>query len=201
MVAKDGSRSKMKSRTTLTLVVIAMIIVLAVSCFIIFFSLHNPVSTPSTANVAPVEAQYLSYNGSETRIFLVSATPTYGPYPGPSVSQMGGTPGVKKGESCFIINVTLRSDYTAENPPPFQNIFNVINPDAYLFLTAQIFNIKGQISAADVTPPYPPVPYSGAYTSLASGENATITIYLATNHQDINRFEIILEYVGVFPPP
>jgi hypothetical protein len=151
--------------------------------------------------IEPVAPQYLPYDGTESSIFLVSATPSLGPYPGPSVKQMGNTPGIKKGDPCFIINVTVRNDYSSENPPPFQNIYNVTNPDAYIFLTAQIFNSQGQVNATDVTPPYPPVPYPGAYTSLAIGENATVTIYLATSHRDITSFKIILEYVGVLPPP
>ena len=159
----------------------------------------TPVNNPPP--IEPVAPQYLPYNGTESSIFLVSATPSLGPYPGPSVKQMGNTPGIKKGDPCFIINVTVRNDYSSEYPPPFQNIYNVTNPDAYIFLTAQIFNSQGQVNATDVTPPYPPVPYPGAYTSLASGENATVTIYLATSHRDISSFQIILEYVGVLPPP
>lgn len=161
----------------------------------------TPVNNP-IANVEPVPPQYLPYNGNASRIFMVSATPAYGSYPGPTVPQMGGTPGVKKGEPCFIINVTVRNDYSAENPLPDHDIFNYSNPSASFFLTAQIFNSKGQISATDVTPPYPPVPYPGALVyNLAGGNSTTVTIYLATSHQDISRFEIILEYVGSVPPP
>ena len=96
---------------------------------------------------------------------------------------MGSTPGIKKGDSCFIINVTIRNDYSAENPLPDHNLYNISNPEANVYLTAQIFNTQGQIKATDVTPPYPTVPLDGAYTSLASGENATVTIYLATSHK------------------
>ena len=201
MVTKGEPLGKKKIRTVLILALLVALIVLATSIFVILSSSHSQVSTPTVANIKQVTPHYLPYNGNESRIFLVSATPTYGSYPGPSVPKMGNTPGVKKGEPCFIINVTVRDDYSAENPPPYQNIVNVSNPNAYVFLTAQIFNTQGQINATDVTPPYPPVPFSGAYASLASGENATVTIYLATNHQDIDRFEIILEYVGSLPPP
>ncbi len=201
MVTKGEPRGKKKNRTAQTLALLAALIVLAVSIFVVLSSSHSPVSAPTVANVEPVAPHYLPYNGNESRIFLVSATPTYGSYPGPSVPQMGSTPGVQKGDPCFIINVTIRNDYSAENPLPDHNLFNLTNPDANVFLTAQIFNSQGQISATDVTPPYPGVPLGGAYTSLASGENATVTIYLATSHQDIDHFEIILEYVGSVPPP
>jgi hypothetical protein len=64
-----------------------------------------------------------------------------------------GTPGVQKGDPCFIINVTIRNNYSAENPLPDHNLFNMSNPDANVYLTAQIFNSQGQIKATDVTPP------------------------------------------------
>ncbi len=184
------------------LIVLAVgLIVLVVSIFVFLSFLLSSVSTPTVANVEPVVPHYLSYNGNESKIFLVSATSTYGSYPGPSVPQMGSMPGVQKGDPCFIINVTVRNDYSAENPLPDQSIFNMNNPDANVYLTAEIFNTQGQINATDVTPPYPGVPFSGAYTSLASGENATVTIYMASSHRDIDHFEIILEYVGSVPAP
>jgi len=160
----------------------------------------TPVNNPPP--IEPVAPQYLPYNGTGSSIFLASATPGYGPYPGPSVKRMGNTPGIQKGASCFIVNVTIRNDYSEENPPPYQKLFNITNADVSAFLTAQIFNTQGQVNATDVTPPYPPVPYPGALVyNLASGNSATVTIYLATHNRDINRFEIILEYVGSIPPP
>jgi len=167
----------------------------------------KPKATPvNNPYIEPVAPQYLPYNETESSIFLSSATISYGPYPGPSVNQMGNTPGIKKGALCFIVNATIRNDYSEENPPPDQKLFNITNADVSAFLTAQIFNTQGQVNATDVTLPYPPVPYPGALVgNLASGNSTTVTIYLATNNQDIkpqdiNRFVIILEYVGSLPP-
>lgn len=202
IVTKDEPQNKKKSRTALTLAVIALIVVLAVLTFIILYFAPKQVSTPTIANVKPVAPQYLPYSGNASRIFMVSATPSYGTYPGPTVPKRDGTPGIQKGAPCFIINVTVRNDYSTENPLPDHNIFNFGSPSASAFLTAKIFNNQGQISATDVTPPYPPVPIPGALVyNLESGNSTTVTIYLATNHQDINRFEISLEYVGSVPPP
>ncbi|MGA3289526.1 MAG: hypothetical protein ABSD42_04725 [Candidatus Bathyarchaeia archaeon] len=55
------------------------------SVFVVLSSPHNSVSTPTAANVKPVTPHYLPYNGNNSKIFLVSATLTYGSYPGPSV--------------------------------------------------------------------------------------------------------------------
>jgi hypothetical protein len=199
-----------KNKSRITVVFSAAIIVL-----IIFLGLYiprsqvstptnpssTPTSTPIVANVKPVTPQYLPYENGSSKIFLISVSPTYGYYPGPSVPQMGSAPGIQKGDPSFIVNVTIRNDYSAENPLPDQNIFNMSNPDANVYMTAQIFNAQGQVKATDVTPPYPTVPLAGARTSLASGENATVTIYLSTSQRDIDHFQIILEYVGSVPAP
>ena len=53
-----------------------------------------------------------------------------------------------------------------------------------------------------VTPPNPSISYPGALVyNLDSGNSNTVTIYLATNHQDVGEFKILLEYVGSVPPP
>ncbi len=203
LVANGEPRGKKKIRTFLKLAFLAVFIFFAMSFFFFLSSPRSPVSTPVVPNVKPVTPHYLPYpNGNDSQIFLVSATPTYGSYPGPSVSQMGSMPGVQKGDPCFIMDVTIRSDYTVENPLPNQDLSgNHNSTEATIFLTAQIFNAQGLITATDVTPPYPGIPFGGAHISLNGGENATVTIYLATNHQDIDHFEIVPEYIGAIPPP
>ena len=42
---------------------------------------------------------------------------------------------------------------------------------------------------------------SGAFASLSSGENATLTLYLGTNQKDITSFQIVTKYIGGIPPP
>ena len=71
----------------------------------------------------------------------------------------------------------------------------------YIYLTAQIYDKRGNaISATDVTPPFG-FSNGGANTFLNSGENATLTIYLATSRQDIDHFDIIATYIGASTLP
>jgi hypothetical protein len=164
------------------------------------WSKSMPPSTPVlTEN--PHYPIYPSFNGDESKIYLANANGTYGAYPFASVPQMGSNPGIEKDAPCFIINLTVRNDYTDQNPLPGSDLWGRNNTDASIFLTAKICNAQGAIAAVDVTPPYPGIPYSGAYIGLSGGETTTKTIYLATNHTDIDHFEIVVEYIGAIPPP
>jgi hypothetical protein len=81
---------------------------------------------PATTPLAETSPHYLQYpNGNESRIFLVSATSTYGVYPLESVPQMGSSPAVQKGDASFIINVTVRNDYTLDNLLPTKKTYQV----------------------------------------------------------------------------
>ena len=163
---------------------------------------------PSSAIVEPAASSYL-HNSS---IFLLSATSAYGPYPFASAvsPKPGSTPVIQKGDPCFIINATIRNDYTLENLPPNQagtvyyangTATNTPSESVYVFLTASIYDKQGRIiQATDVTPPYG-YPSGGAFVNLQSGENATLTIYLATSQQSISHFDLIIRYVGVIPLP
>ena len=104
--------------------------------------------------------------------------------------------------------MTIGNDYTLENLPPNQVTVYYSNGTAvpksahtYVFLTATVYDKQGNtIQATDVTPPYG-LSNGGGYASLQSGQNATLTIYLATSRKDIDHFEIVLRYIGPSPPP
>lgn len=173
----------------------------------------NPLPTPIASNATSPTGYYLLYGtnltvdgnlaeraGNVSEIFLVSANASYGYYPYPTVTSPNGD-GVKLaeyGEPCVIISVTIRSDYSTQNPPPNPSPGN--STSVYVFLTAQIFNGENQINATDITPPVG-FANGGAYAPLRSGESATLTIYLATNNTNITRFQIVTRYIGGIPPP
>ena len=162
---------------------------------------------PSAAIVEPAPYSYLE----NSSIFLISATSAYGSYPFTSSSlEPGSTAVIQKGDPCFIINATIRNDYTLENLPPNQEgttyyangtTTNTPSAGVYVFLTASIYDKQDRIiQATDVTPPYGP-PSGGAFVYLQSGENATLTMYLATSQQDIDHFDLIIRYIGTVPLP
>jgi hypothetical protein len=184
-----------KDRSLIFVAVIAVAVILF-SAFLIDLQMQ-PASTPATKPIQSASNYYLPYNGSVSRIFVVSSDGSYGNYPYPTVTLFNGSV-VRKGEPCVIINVTIRNDYTIKYPPPSPQSNN--STVAYVFLTAQIFNGKNQIDAMDVTPPLN-LANGGAYASLSTGENSTLTIYLATKNTDITSFQIVTRFIGGFPPP
>ena len=173
----------------------------------------SPLPTPTPSIPTSPTDYYLLYGtnltvngdlaeqaGNVSEIFLVSANASYGYYPYPTVTSPNddGVILAENGEPCVIIDVTIHSDYSAQNPPPNPS---PVNPAlVYVFLTAQLFNGENKINATDITPQVGFV-NGGAYAPLNSGENATLTIYLATNNMNITSFQIVTRYIGGIPPP
>ena len=187
--------NKLKGKLTIVIAVIAVSLIL-LSAFLV----EQQIRPSATPVVEPIQASsnyYLPYDGNISRIFVVSASASYGYYPYPTVTLFNGSV-VKKGEPCCIINVTIRNDYSTQNPPPYSQSNNPTL--AYVFLTAQIFNGKNQIDAMDITPPLN-MANGGAYAPLSSGENVTGAIYLATKNTDITSFQIVARFIGGLPPP
>ena len=91
-------------------------------------------------------------NGN-SRLFLVSATSRYG---------------VFDGQDCFIINATLRNDYSAQLLPP--NSLDGYNDsgNAYFIIMAKLYSQNVQINATEITEPYTmPVPGSPQHGLVA----------------------------------
>lgn len=163
----------------------------------------NPTPTAPTPSIPTAQSGYY-LNGSE--IFVVSANASYGSYPYPTVTYppFANPPNgliAQNGEPCVIINVTIRNDYSTQNPAP--------NPVPYnttlvtIALTAQIFNGANQITAKDITNAFPiaSVTTNKAFTRLNYGESTTLSVYLATNSTDVTSFQIIPVYIGLLTPP
>lgn len=163
--------------------------------------------TKSAMPIQSVSDYYLQYNGITSRIFVVSANATHGNYPGPTVTAVPyPTESViaQSGEPCVIINVTLRNDYTTQNPAPNPvPLPNYNSTLTYIALTAHLFSGETQINATDITNAFPldSVFTNRAFTSLNYGESTILSIYLATNETDITSFQLIPYYVGLAPSP
>jgi hypothetical protein len=142
-----------------------------------------------------------SGNGTltESRVYLVSAYLKYGNY---NVTAGGGTfPIIHKGDPCLIVNATFRNDYTPEQPPPQTYLtHSASDGSACFFVTAQLFLKNGnQISAPNVTPPYPLLPFGAPQYCLKSNSEFSVELYFSTNHKNIDHYDLILLYIGSVP--
>jgi hypothetical protein len=182
---------------------VGLFILIAAFVTVMFALWSNP-----TSNIRPLSPQYVKLrNGNDTRIFLVSAIPSYGGYafadakvyPGP------GSPEIHRGDPCVIINVTVRNDYDAINPlPPYLSIGHPNSTRAEVSLSAQLYDRDNRIiEAMDVTPPLPRVPaeLNSPISSMKSGETLSYNMYLSTGNRNVETFTIVAAYVGAEPPP
>jgi hypothetical protein len=140
----------------------------------------------------------------DSRIFVVSANASYGNYPFPTVTNLPyANPVViaRQGEPCIVISVTLRNDYSSQNPAPNPDPYN--SSLVYISLTAEVFSGNSQISAKDITNALgvASAGTNSAFTSIPYGENTTVSIYLATNNKEVTSFQLHPRYIGGEVPP
>ncbi len=183
----------MRTRRSAILVVFTVVLIGAFLATIYFTQ-----KTPGTPTVETITPHYLTYNSEKSKIYLLGATTSYG-NANETYTVVGGQV-VQKGDSFFIVTVTLRNDYTSDNPPPplpNQAQTSPADGTAYLYLTTQLYDKNGAFNATNVSVSafYVP-PVSGEGVVLSSGETTTVNICLATDHLDINKCEINLAILG-----
>ena len=178
------------------LVAVAVVLVSVLGVYYLYES-------SNATNIEGPSSGYLTYYPSfkgekETMIFLVSTdNPRYGFYEGSDADWFGGE--VHEGDPCFIVNVTVRNDYTTdtlwtdEDSP--SNLYN-----RYVKLTAYLYNKQGGVDADDVTYPINSL-HGGHVFAVEPGETDSVKLYLATDRKDIKRYEIYVAYIGPLPEP
>ncbi len=182
-------------RAALIVIALSSLIVAAI-CFMFSPAYFSP------NDVKLINPHYLvGSSGNESRIFLVSATPSYGTYPFQDAHGLPGKPDIHTGDPCFIINVTIRNDYTPQNPLPYYQ--GSVKEVAFIFLTAKLYDSNGTIiETTNVTPPYPsPSQFGAPLTSVPYGEEFSFKMYLAPANQNVDHFSIEMLYLGSIPPP
>jgi len=147
------------------------------------------------SNISKIEGQssgYLAYayNTEETMIFLVStANPMYGIY-----NWNDSNWDVHEGDPCFIVNVTVRNDYTTDplwtDEGSHSSLYN-----NHVKLTAYLYNQQGKVDAVDVTYPINSL-HGGHVFRVESEETQSVELYLATDCKDVERYEIYVTYIG-----
>jgi hypothetical protein len=180
----------MKRRIAITLIILCTI---AVAGGVVY--LLGTITTPENSSDIP---HYLVYNGEPSKIYFIDAVNSYG-----SANETYATPDgqiVEKGTPLFLITMTLRNDYTADNPaPPLHNQVQTSPADgtAYLYLIAQLFGKDGKLNSTNVSVSdfsLPAVPGTGVV--LSSGQTGTVNIYLVTSQTNLSKFEVNLYFLG-----
>ena len=181
---------------------ILLLIAVLVLLFVIV-SLGYYFSNPSLSASKPISSAANFYL-DDSKIFVVSANASYGNYPYPTVTSMPNqSPSIiaRQGQACVIINVTLRNDYSPQNPAPYAELTN--SSVVYVGLTAHLYNGETQVKAKDITNAFPIASFgtNEATASLAYGESEAVSIFLATSNKDITSFKLVAGYIGEMLPP
>jgi hypothetical protein len=171
---------------------IILCIFLAAGFIVLFFSGNL---SKTHRSISP---GYLSYQDKESKIYLLTENASLG-YANESFTASDGTI-VEKGTPLYTITITLRNDYTADNPPPPQNNLNQISPadgTSYLYLTTQLYNGESKLNSTDVSISNFLLPTtSGTGIVISSGEAETVNIFLVTSQSSIDNYKISLYYLG-----
>ena len=149
-----------------------------------------PSSEPTTSDARLLNSGYLknpslqAEAANDSKLFLVSTTANFG---------------VHDGQDCLIINASLRSDYTPEQP--LSTSSDVSNGVVYFILHATLFDSGSQIDATEITQPHAmPVPGSPQH-GLAPGETGYIEMDMAVNNHNIDSYKIDLVALDTMPIP
>jgi hypothetical protein len=177
----------------LLVILLLVLCLVAVAGFAVF--LFGTTPTPGDSAAIP---HYLFYDGTTSKIFLIDADTTYCNANESYVAPDGQV--VEKGTPLFVVTMTLRNDYTSDNPaPPLHNQDQTSPADgtAYLYLTAQLYDKAGVLNATDVSvSDFSLASVSGSGFVLSSGETAIVKIYIATPHTDIDKYDANLYFLG-----
>ncbi len=180
----------MKKRLAITLLVLLIVVVAG---FIIYLS--GTLTKPGDSSVIP---RYLSYNDKTSKIYLIDSFTSYSNANVTYATADGRI--VEKGTPLFVITMTLRNDYTSDNPAPPLNNQDQTSPadgTAYLYLTAQLYDKDGQLNATNVSASDFLLPTAtGTGLVLSSGQTASVNIYMTTSQTNINKYEVSLYFLG-----
>lgn len=112
--------------------------------------------------------------------------------------------GIKQGDPCLIINVTIRNDYNETRLPPIRKLnqspYNFSRYGYYIYLNALLFDSSGSVgfkamAVADQNSGLV-VSYNNAAIRVDSNQTKNFGIYIASSNRDINRFELRVYDVG-----
>jgi hypothetical protein len=178
-------------RKDFVVIVLSLSILLAGS--LVFFWENSP-AFPSDESQS---SKYLACQENDTRIYLVSAIAYYD-----TAKVMFSTADgllVHEGHLLFVVNFTLRNDYSSVDPPPPSGDISVSPPDgtAYVSLKLKLWRNTQRIDAADVSlSDFSNAFSGGAGVILSSGETVSRSLCYAIDDRNIDRFMVEAVFVG-----
>ena len=180
----------MKKRLTIILLLLVIVVVAGVTIY-----LSATLSKPENPSAIP---RYLNYNDKTSKIYLLDSITSYSKTNETYATADGQI--VEKDTPLFVITLTLRNDYTSDNPaPPLNNQEQTSPADgtAYLYLTTQLYDKNGKLNSTNVSMSDFLLPTtSGTGLVLSSGQTTSVNIKMTTSQTNINKYELSLNFLG-----
>lgn len=148
-------------------------------------------------NTGEFTPHYLSYMDDPSKIYFASASTSK--ITANQTYQIQNGQEIVKGTELLQLAISLRNDYSIENPPPPTSNIPVAPVDgtAYLRLTVTLYNQNGAFTPIILSPSDFAVTSSNQLgLVMSSAQTNKLTLMLAANSVDINRFEINLVFLG-----
>ena len=155
----------------------AGIILLLLSAFSALFVLFlGGLTAPKTDETTP---HYLTYKGSESKIYMISSSSTFTLINQTYTSEDGRQ--IAQGSHLYTIELTLRNEYSSEKPPPSTGTQTApIDGTAYMHLKATLLDNNVNVPTTNLSQSDFSVPSSDETALvLASGQTNTIQLLLA----------------------
>jgi hypothetical protein len=179
-------------------ILVTAIVIASILGGICYATAYNSFSTADASNVEGPSSGYLAdLLGNKMKIYLVSThNPKYDFYKGTDTDWIGGE--IRDGDPCFVVNITVRNDYTKDPALTYDNSPDLCNN--HVKLTAYLYNHQGRVDAVDVTYPINSL-HGGHVFVVEPGETYSLELCLSTDCKDIERFEIYVAYIGPLMEP
>jgi hypothetical protein len=178
--------------------VIAGIILLLLSAFSALVLFLGGLTAPKTDETTP---HYITYKGSESKIYMISSSSTFTLTNQTYTSEDGQQ--IAQGSHLCTIELTLRNDYSSENPPPSTGTQTApIDGTAYIHLKATLLDNDVNVPTINLSQSDFSVSSSDETALvLASGQTNTFQLLLATNQTKISGFLIHMTSLSDSIPP
>jgi hypothetical protein len=173
-------------------IAVLLICVLTLSIFASFIII------PQNAVFKPY---YMQFFGTSSRIYLASESLTYSTLNSSSYASDGSL--VPEGTRLLVATITLRNDYSSDNPPPPQSApVAPIDGTAYICLKMTARYADGKVAnLINLTPSDFNSPSSNEIALiLASGQTSKVGAYFATEKVSVSDLEINLDFLGDSAP-
>jgi hypothetical protein len=193
-------------------VIAAAVVVLAIFVGSVFtyISMSNPSAptptpTPSfsTSNIKPVNPHYLAFSyGNESKIFLISAEPKYDYWTqnDTHMDWFANGPVVHRGDPVFVVNLTIRNDYTQNDSAGAVSAVDSQNRSSVGF-TVTLFDKNNNVIDALQAYPQTVTALNVSFFSFKSGEAESFELYFATGNREIDHYILFVAYVSSQPAP